>query len=73
MPRTVPGAREECLDATNHIVDTIPWFFPRAMRQRILGSHTPPCHRRMVMTTWFSVLSLMHCSADQFCTTPGGY
>ena len=27
-----------------------------AMRQRILGSHTPPCHRRMVITTLFSVL-----------------
>ena len=27
-----------------------------AMRQRILGSHTPPCHRRMVITTQFSVL-----------------
>ena len=26
------------------------------MRQRILGSHTPPCHRRMVITTQFSVL-----------------
>ena len=24
------------------------------MRQRILGSHTPPCHRRMVITTQFS-------------------
>ena len=23
------------------------------MRQRILGSHTPPCHRRMVITTQF--------------------
>ena len=23
----------------------------RAMRQRILGLHTPPCHRRMVITT----------------------
>ena len=22
------------------------------MRQRILGSHTPPCHRRMAITTW---------------------
>ena len=22
-----------------------------AMRQRILGSHTPPCHKRMVITT----------------------
>ena len=28
----------------------------RAMRQRKLGSHTPPCHRRMVITTLFSVL-----------------
>ena len=28
---------------------------PRAMRQRKLGSHTPPCHRRMVITTLFSV------------------
>ena len=26
-----------------------------AMRQRILGSHMPPCHRRMVITTLFSV------------------
>ena len=25
-----------------------------AMRQRKLGSHTPPCHRRMVITTLFS-------------------
>ena len=24
------------------------------MRQRKLGSHTPPCHRRMVITTLFS-------------------
>ena len=31
----------------------------RAMRQRILGSHTPPCHRRMVITT----LSSMFCLA----------
>ena len=27
-----------------------------AMRQRKLGSHTPPCHRRMLITTLFSVL-----------------
>ena len=27
-----------------------------AMRQRILGWHTPPCHRRMVITTLFNVL-----------------
>ena len=26
------------------------------MRQRKLGSHTPPCHKRMVITTLFSVL-----------------
>ena len=26
---------------------------PGAMRQRKLGSHTPPCHRRMVITTLF--------------------
>ena len=25
------------------------------MRQRILGSHTPPCHKRMVITTLLSV------------------
>ena len=29
------------------------------MRQRILGSHTPPCHRHMVITT----LSSMFCLA----------
>ena len=29
------------------------------MRQRILGSHTPPCHKRMVITT----LSSMFCLA----------
>ena len=28
----------------------------RAMRQRKLGSHTPPCHRRMVITTSFNVM-----------------
>ena len=33
------------------------------MRQRILGSHTPPCHRRMVITTQFSVLPC--CTAAQ--------
>ena len=27
----------------------------RAMRQRILGLHTPPCHRRMVITIQFNV------------------
>ena len=37
----------------NHIVQCFP---ARAMRQRKLGSHTPPCHRRMVITTLFSVL-----------------
>ena len=29
-----------------------------AMRQRILGSHTPPCHRRMVITTLCSMFCL---------------
>ena len=29
-----------------------------AMRQPILGSHTPPCHRRMVITTLSSMFSL---------------
>ena len=33
--------------------------FGAAMRQRILGSHTPPCRRRMVITT----LSSMSCLA----------
>ena len=28
----------------------------RARRQRKLGSHTPPCHKRMVITTLFSVM-----------------
>ena len=31
-------------------------LYKEAMRQRKLGSHTPPCHRRMVVTTMFSVL-----------------
>ena len=30
----------------------------RAMRQRILGSHTPPCHRCMVITTLSSIFCL---------------
>ena len=35
----------------------VPQILPHgAMRQRKLGSHTPPCHRRMVITTLFSVL-----------------
>ena len=44
------------------------------MRQRILGSHTPPCHRRMVITTQFNVSesALLRCSTDLFSTTPGG-
>ena len=39
-----------------------------AMRQRILGSHTPPCHRRMVITTQFSVLPC--CTAAQTSFVP---
>ena len=33
-------------------------FSVGAMRQRILGSHTPPCHRRMVITTPSSMVCL---------------
>ena len=40
----------------------------RAMRQRILGSHTPPCHRRMVITTQFNVLPC--CTATQTSSVP---
>ena len=43
-----------------------------AMRQRILGSHTLLCHRRMVITTLFSVFFSLHCSADQFWWWGGG-
>ena len=39
-----------------------------AMRQRIMGSHTPPCHRRMVITTQFSVLPC--CTAAQTSSVP---
>ena len=42
--------------------------FISAMRQRILGSHTPPCHRRMVITTQFSVL--LCCTAAQTKSVP---
>ena len=38
------------------------------MRQRILGSHTPPCHRRMVITTHFNVLPC--CTAAQTSPVP---
>ena len=38
------------------------------MRQRIVGSHTPPCHRRMVITT----LSSMFCLATLQRETWGG-
>ena len=38
------------------------------MRQRILGSQTPPCHRRMVITTQFSVLPC--CTAAQTSSVP---
>ena len=38
------------------------------MRQRILGSHTPPCHRRMVITTQFNVLPC--CTAAQTSSVP---
>ena len=38
------------------------------MRQRMLGSHTPLCHRRLVITTQFSVLPC--CTAAQTCSVP---
>ena len=38
------------------------------MRQRILGSYTPPCHRRMVITTQFNVLPC--CTAAQTSSVP---
>ena len=44
------------------------WHVGRAMRERILGSHTPPCHRRMVFTTLFSVLPC--CTAAQASSVP---
>ena len=40
----------------------------KAMRQQILGSHTPPCHRRMVITTQFNVLPC--CTAAQTSSVP---
>ena len=43
-------------------------FCKGAMRQWILGSHTPPCHRRMVITTQFSVLPC--CTAAQTSSVP---
>ena len=54
-----------------------------AMRQLILGSHTPPCHRRMVIEPSSrkqkrcaiptvlrrdAFFALLHCSADRFCS-----
>ena len=43
------------------------WVHHWAMRQRILGSHTPPCHRRMVITTLNSMFCLAapHRKPDQ--------
>ena len=40
----------------------------KAMRQRILGLHTPPCYRHMVITTWFSVFPC--CTAAQTNSVP---
>ena len=39
------------------------------MRQRILGSHTPLCHRRMVITTLSSMFSPC-CTAAQTSSVP---
>ena len=38
------------------------------MREQMLGSHTPPCHKRMVCTTQFSVLPC--CPAAQTSFVP---
>ena len=51
-----------------HHPPTVPVSLCGAMRQRILGSHTPPCHRRMVITTSFSVFH--RCSAAQTISVP---
>ena len=47
-----------------------PWWgeINMAMRQRIRGSHTPPCHTCMVITTQFSVLPC--CRAAQTSSVP---
>ena len=48
----------ECIEQTECLRWCISQITPtvtKAMRQRKLGSHTPPCHRRMVITTMFSV------------------
>ena len=38
-----------------------------AMKQQILGSHIPPCHKHMVIATTLSVhcVALLHCTAAQ--------
>ena len=43
-------------------------LFDGPMRQRTLGLHTPPCHRRMVITTQFNVLPC--CTAAQTSSVP---
>ena len=48
------SARRWVASAAEIGVNCSPWSM--AMRQRKLGLHTPPCHRRMVITTLFSVL-----------------
>ena len=47
FPQNSGSTPTPCLDKAVHVQG--------AMRQRKLGSHTPPCHRRMVITTLFSV------------------
>ena len=60
--RTTGGATTTGPDATH------PPNYLSKLRQRILVSHTPLCHRRMVITTQFSVLPC--CTAAQTSSVP---
>ena len=52
---SVGGSWHQHMKGPNGINSALSTSTSRAMRQRELGSHTPPCHRRMVITTLFSV------------------
>ena len=57
-PPGIPPREKRRADQVRQLVSMI-WHTSTAhwaMRQRIMGSHTPPCHRRMVITTQFGVL-----------------
>ena len=66
-----PGVRSPAALA----LPSAPGGIGRATRQRILGSHRPPCHRRMVITTLSSMFCLAAggcpvCRLAQQCRTP---